>query len=214
MISPRLRRRKLGRSGTALIEFALTAPILVTILFGVADLAPTLMVKFKVGTATQAVADLAAQAATMQTADVSNFFSIGGDIMAPFAGAPLVLRVSNIASDGKGNAFVYWSCGQGTLGPLAARSNIASPPPGLISTSSNGADTSYVMVEGQYSYTPPAGFLMKSAQLTEVVAYTLPRVSTYVGPTMGAPNDVPTKPTAVNNTYSQTVNNVTCNNSN
>ncbi|RYE99252.1 MAG: pilus assembly protein, partial [Oxalobacteraceae bacterium] len=58
------RLRALGHAGTALIEFALTAPILVTLLLSVADLAPSLMVKFKVGTATQAVADLAAQTAT------------------------------------------------------------------------------------------------------------------------------------------------------
>lgn len=218
LINPHHRRRKLncssgrlGRSGTAVIEFALVAPLLVSLLLSVADLAPSLMVKFKLGTATQAVADLAAQAATMQAADVANFFAIGGDVMAPFSGTPLIQRVSNIASDGKGSAFVYWSCSQSGLAPLAARSTVASPPSGLISTSSNGTNTSYIMVESQYSYTAPAGFILKAAQLMNVVAYTLPRVSTYVGPTTGDPNYTPTKPTAVNYTYTLSNNGVTCN---
>lgn len=211
LITSRIRRRTPGRSGTAVIEFALTAPLLVTLLLGVGDLAPTLMAKFKVGTATQAVADLAAQAATMQAADVLNFFAIGGDVMAPFAGTPLIQRVTNVASDGKGRAFVYWSCGETGLAPFAARSTIASPPAGLISTASNGTDTSYVMVESQYSFTPPAGFILKTTQLMTVTAYTLPRVSTYIGPTTGAQGYVPTKPSAANNTYSQSVGSVTCN---
>lgn len=173
------------------------------------DLAPALMAKFKVGTATQAVADLAAQAATMQAADVANFFAIGGDVMAPFSGTPLVLRVSNIASDGNGNAFVYWSCSQSTLAPLTART-VVTPPSGILTLTSNGKDTSYVIVESQYSFTPPAGFVLHGTQLMAVTSYTLPRVSTYIGPSTGTPGYVPPKPSAVTGTYTIIGNGVTC----
>lgn len=203
------RFRKRHRSGTAIIEFALLAPLLVTLLLGVCDLAPTLMVKFKVGTATQAVADLAAQTATVQATDIPNLFGIGGDVMAPFAGAPLIQRISNIASDGT-KAFVYWSCGKTPLDPLATFTQVT-PPTGLIATDKSGTDTSYVIVESQYKYTPPAGLVLKTTQLMTVTAYTLPRVSTYIGPTTGQAGYVPTKPSASRYTTVTITNGVTCN---
>ena len=209
MIPALRRRRKLSRSGTAVIEFALTAPLLVLLLLGVADLAPSLMVKFKVGTATQAVADLAAQSATIQASEVPNLFSIGSDVMAPFAGTPLIQRISNIASDGT-KAIVYWSCGEGSLTPLNVLDTVT-PPSGLIAANSTGIDTSYVIVESLYSYTAPAGLILKSAQLMAVTAYTFPRVSTYIGPTTGAADYVPPKPSAIKYSTTTVVGAVTCN---
>ena len=209
------RRSPFNRSGAALIEFALTAPILVSLLLGVCDLAPTLMAKFKVGAATQTVADLATQSATMQTSDITDYFASGADVMAPFSGTNLLFRVSNIASDGNGNAFVYWSCGQG-MKPLDARSAVTSTPTGtalknLVSLTSNGTNTSYVMAESQYTYSAPAGFVLPSAQIMTGVAYTMPRVSTYIGPTTGDPNYVPASPTNARNIFSFNLGSVNCN---
>lgn len=185
------------------------APFLVSLLLGVCDLAPSLMVKFKVGTATQAVADLAAQSATVQVGDIPNLFNIGSDIMAPFNGALLLQRISNIASDGT-KAFVYWSCGEGTnMKPLDVFTQVT-PPTGLIATDKTGTDTSYVMVESQYNYTPPAGYILKSAQVMTVTAYTLPRISTYIGPSTGQAGYIPTKPSASRNSTTTTVSGVTC----
>lgn len=202
---------RLGRSGSALIEFALLAPILITLLLSVADVAPTLMMRFKFGTATQAVADLATQSSTMTTGDVANDFAIGSDVMVPFSGATLVLRITNVASDGNGNAFVYWSCGQGVLPPPQARTAVTSIPAGLISLGKSGLNTSYVMVESQYTYTAPAKFIFRNPQVTKMISYTLPRVSTYIGPTTGDPSYVPPAPASTHYNYTTTVNGVTCN---
>ena len=167
------------------------------------------MVKFKVGTATQAVADLAAQTATIQPSDIPNLFAIGSDVVAPFSGTPLIQRISNIASDGS-KAFVYWSCAESPLKPLNVFDAVT-PPNSIIATDKSGTDTSYVIVESQYSYQAPAGFIMKSAQLMTINAYTLPRVSTYIGPSNGVAGYVPTKPSASKYATVTIVNNVTCN---
>lgn len=202
------RFRERRRAGTAVIEFALLAPFLVMLLLGVCDLAPTLMVKFKVGTATQAIADLAAQSATVSPGDVPNLFAIGGDLMSPFDSAPLIQRISNIASDGA-TVFVYWSCGESkSLEQYKAYASVTTPT-GLIDATK--ADTSYIMVETLYNYTPPAGLVLKSAQLMTVTAYTLPRVSTYIGPSTGVAGYTPTKPSLSKNSSSVTINGVTCN---
>ena len=203
-------------AGIAAVEFALVAPILISLLLGMADLAPSLMVRFKVGTATQSVADLATQASTMQAADVANFFAIGSDVMAPFSSTNLVLRITNVATDGNGNAFVYWSCAQGSMTPMAARSAVTSTPTGtplanlLKLNSTLGTDTSYVMVEAKFTYTAPAAFLLRSPQVINVVAYTLPRVSTYIAGSDPNSNFTQAKPTATRYPYTIASGGVTC----
>ena len=218
-----------GRSGSVLIEFALIAPILVMLLLGLYDLVPALMVRFKFASATQAVADLAAQSKIIGTSDIANFFAAGGDVMAPFSASNLVLRISNIATDGAGRAFVYWSCGQGALGPYASTSTVSStatsPPTTIIanlqtllqmnpSTSGNfkinGADTSFVWVESQYTFTPVAGFVLRSTQTLTGTAFALPRLSTYIAGMTGVPVFVEPAPTAIRNSFPIALSNVSC----
>lgn len=192
-------------------------------MLGIFDLAPTLMVRFKLGGATVTVADLSTQSGTMQTADIANFFAAGADVMVPFSGTPLNLRISNVATDGQGNAFVYWSCASGSLSPTTARSTITTLPTGipvtniLQTTSSkqgtytiNVANTSMVMVESAYSYKSPVGLLFPNAQNLTNTAYTMPRVSTYIGPTTGAANYTPPLPTNTRNVYNVAVSGVNC----
>ena len=195
------------------------------------DLGPAMLVRFKLASATQAVADLATQSTTMQTADVVNFFGAGGDVMAPFSSSTLALRITNIASNGAGRAFVYWSCGQGSLPPYTATTTLTSSsspnstlPNGVSVTSLlafypglsggyvvNGTNTSFIMVESQYTFTPPAGFVIKAAQTLTNTAYALPRVSTYIGPSNGLLGFVPTPPNLILFSYPTSSNGITCN---
>lgn len=204
-----------NRSGSALIEFALIAPILVTLLLGMFDLGPALLVRFKLASATETVADIVTQAPTAQTSDIANFFGAGADVMVPFSSSSLLLRITNVASDGNGRAFVYWSCGQGSIPPITALTTLTStstPPltPNLLTTTSIGVNTSYVMVESQYTFKPPAGFVIKTAQTLNSIAYTMPRVSTFIGPTTGQNNYTATAPASASKTFSTTAYGVTC----
>ena len=226
MLTARRPRRGIWskRTGSAAVEFALIAPILTTLLLGAFDIGPSLMVKFKTTSATQTVADLATQAATMQTADIQNLFGAGSDVMTPFSGTPLVMRISNIATNGLGRAFVYWSCGQGALPPFAAATTVLTTPTGTPVSSllqlfpgisglfiTSGINTSYIMVESQYKYFAPAGLFLPGSQLMTSVAYALPRVSIYVGPTTGAVGFVPIPPILITSSYATTVGGLTCN---
>ena len=215
------------RSGAALIELALVAPILLALLLGMYDLGPAMMVRFKLASATQAVADIATQSATMQISDVVNYFSAGSDVMTPFSSSSLSLRITNVASNGLGAAFVYWSCGQGALPALDAASFVTNTPtgtplknllvlaPDLSGTYSPyipaGTNTSFIMVESQYTFTPPAGFVIRSAQTLTNTAYAMPRVSTYVAPSNGLLGFIPIPPTPLTiGSYSRSQSGVTC----
>lgn len=212
--------------GAAVMEFALVAPLLIMLLLGVSDLVPATMARFKAGNATQSVADLTAQFPEMQTSDVVNVFAGGRVVLAPFSGSTLILRLTNVASDGNGNAFVYWSCGQDSLPPYPAKSAVTATPTGtsvdtliwmknVVSGSyvENGTNTSYVMVESSYVYDAPAKFVLKTPQIMTNVAYMLPRQSSYVGfPWNGDPNSAPTAPASATQTGSTTLSNGTvCN---
>lgn len=159
---------KCDRGGAA-IELALLLPLAVLLCFGGYDLASATAVSRKVTITARALADLTSQYATMSTADMSTVINASTQIMAPYASAPLTIRISEITTDNTGlNATVTWSVGQNQNAYVSA-----SPihlPAGM-----NTPNTSYIFSEVGYAYKPVVNFVglfRLSDQL-----YMLPRVS-------------------------------------
>ena len=216
-------------SGVSAIEFALVAPFLILLLLGMSDFAPSFVARFKAAHANGSFGDLVAQSSALRTADIEADYAAADDVMTPYASNTLDLRVTNIYSDGKGRAYVYWSCGQGALPPLAAKSQVTSTPTGvpvdsllylksplivlpvplpLLPTSPNGTNTSYVMAESTYSYMAPAQFVLVGPQTMTSVVYLYPRQSPYIGfPWNGDANTPPPMPTATKTTSSLSLSN-------
>ena len=224
----RLARRTTGGDdkGTAMVEFALIAPLLLVLLLGVSDVTLTTLAKFKSSTATQAAVDLATQSINLRPTDMTNIMAGAANTMAPFSTATLVLRITSVASNGTGTAFVYWSCGQGALPPYAAKSTVTTVPTGSTidnfinrytyfdgTYNYNGKNTSFIEVESLYVYTPPAQFVIRTPQTMASTFYTLPRQSAYIGfPWDGTPANPPTAPASTTKTGSTTLANGTlCN---
>lgn len=207
--------------GTAMVEFAIVAPVFLLLVLGISDVAITTMAKSRSATATQSAVDLTTQSVNLQTSDMVDIFAGAADVMAPFSAATLILRITSIASDGNGTAFVYWSCGQGSLTPYAAKSSVTTVPTGspidnfinryTISSGGynyNGANTSFIEVESKYVYTAPAGFVIQGPQTMVSVFYTLPRQTAYVGfPWDGTTTNLPTAPASTTKTASTTLSN-------
>ena len=216
------RLRGFGRStaGVSAIEFTLVAPFLIIFLLGVSDFVPSFVARFKAAHANGSFGDLVAQSSALQTSDLAADYAGGADVMTPFDSTSLNMRVTNIYSDGQGHAYVYWSCGQGTLPPLAAKSAVTSTPTGTavgsliylyslpLGVGNNGTNTSYVMSESTYSYSAPAQFILKGSQTFKSVYYLYPRQSAYIGfPWDGNANDPPPTPTSTTKTASLTLSN-------
>lgn len=202
MLTPwlRIRSRLLARvdRGAAIIEFALLVPILILALCGLSDFAITIFARLLTANAASGLSDLVSQSSMLQTSDITNVYNAAYAMMQPLSSSSLTLRVTNVAADGNGNAFVYWSCGHGTLGPYVARSNMTTSPTGSPITNNYlylydnypyfaptyhfaGTNTSFVMVEAVNNITPPTQFVLKTTQVMSTTSYTLPRISTYVG---------------------------------
>jgi Flp pilus assembly protein TadG len=221
-----IRRFARDRSGVSAIEFAIVTPLLLLLLLGMSDITPTIMARFQLNHATEATGDLVTEYSLLQTSDVLNVYAAASDMLAPFPSTTLTMRITNVYSDGNGHAYVYWSCGQGALPPWAARSAVTTTPTGatvnnfvLLSKGQggaymyNGTNTSYVMAESQYVYTPPAQFVIRSPITFTNTAYLLPREASYVGfPWDGVATDAPPAPTTTSKSTSVTLSNgVVCN---
>lgn len=136
------------RSGIAAVEFAMIAPVLILIYFGLAEFCQAYMAQRRMGHATSQVADIVAQAQTITADTVDDTFAIGGLILAPFPDSALGLRVTSITRGNDGVARVVWSRGQ----RMDVRSGVVTVPADLIA---NGE--SIIMSEGTYEFISPLG---------------------------------------------------------
>jgi Flp pilus assembly protein TadG len=210
----------------AAVEFALVVTVLLLMLLGICDVVPTWLVSTNVATAASTAADVAGEFSEMQTSDMVNVYSAAADVMSPFSATNQSLRITNVFSDGNGNAKVYWSCGNGNLAPYGALSTVTTTPTGspvaafvwLYNFNSggyqlNGTNTGYVFAEVSYSYSAPAQFVLRNAINMSGVAYYTPRSSSYVAfPWDGISTDAPTVPTLATKSMSvQLSNGATCN---
>ena len=204
--------------GVSLLEFALIAPMLILLLLGMIDITPALVAKTTSRHAAESLGDNASSYSQLQTGDMANIYASAGQVLSPLPATPLTVRISNIYSDGNGNAKVYWSCGQGTLTALVANSTVTTTPTGdsidnfvLRSNNgptANGTNTSFLMIESTYTYTSIAHYFITAPMTFSNTTYLQPRVTSYVGfPWNGNANSSPTVPASTTKTASVTLSN-------
>lgn len=127
------------RRGVSAVEFALIAPVMLLIYFGLVEFCQGYMAERRAAHTASMVADLVAQSGGTNVADLESTFLIGNMIMRPFSSAPLSIRVSSVTVDARGVATVEWSraksaqnAGADILPARAPGSVVADLPPGLI----------------------------------------------------------------------------------
>jgi Flp pilus assembly protein TadG len=135
-------------SGLAAVEFAMIAPVLILVYFGLAEFCQAYMAQRRMGHATSQVADIVAQSQTITADTIDDTFAIGGLILAPFPESPLALRVTSITRGTDGVARATWSRGKG----MTKLTGTVAVPAGLIA---NGE--TIIMSEGTYDYESPLG---------------------------------------------------------
>ncbi|MFE9084425.1 TadE/TadG family type IV pilus assembly protein [Brevundimonas sp. NPDC003935] len=153
-MSPRLRSGALlrfwrDRRGVSAIEFALIAPVMLVIYFGLIEICQGYMANRRASHTASIVADLVAQADETSTKDLTSVFAIGDMIMRPFSAADLSIRVSSVTMDANGVARIDWSRGNDkALVALTKNSTVSDLPPGLIERGE-----SLILGETEFKYT-------------------------------------------------------------
>ena len=154
-----------ARDGLAAVEFAIIAPVLVTMLLGTIELCNALECHQKVTRVASTAADLVAQASKVSNADLQDVFSAAAAVIYPFQQDDVAIVVSSVVSDGTGNGTVAWSVANAAGKVLSQDQAITLSQPIMSTCDVNGANCtpcakgtcSVIYTQVSYSYTSPIG---------------------------------------------------------
>jgi len=164
-----LRRFGCDDRGVSAVEFALLAPVMITLYFGSAEFCQGFMAQKRMGHATSQVADIISQDATVTGDELDDTFAVAQLIMAPYPTTSLKMRVSGVTRDTNGVAKIDWSRGSGltALGVGA----VVTVPAGMIA---NGEST--ILSEATYDYASPLRYLLPNVVRFKHTFYLRPRL--------------------------------------
>lgn len=162
------------RRGVSAVEFALLAPVMIAIYFGLAEFCQGFMAQQRVAHSTAQVADIVAQTDVVTKDEIDDTMAIGGLILAPFSSTPLKMRVTSVTRNSSGVAKVDWSRGGG-LAALAVGATVTVPA-GMIA---NGE--TIIMSEATYDYTSPLRYFLPGVTTFRNTYYLRPRLVDKVG---------------------------------
>ncbi len=161
------------------MEFALIAPVMVTLLLGTVEMCAALSCHQKVTMLASTGADLVAQAKTVSASDMDNIFSAVNAIVYPYSTANAKIVISSILSDGNGGGTVDWSKAQNATALTAG--DAVTIPSGLMPKDQCAKDAcSVILASVVYDYTSKFGsFLVGTVPMTDKF-YARPRRTTSV----------------------------------
>ena len=168
--------------GVAAVEFAVLAPLMVMVYFGVAELTDGLMASRKVSHVASAIGDLAAQSSTTTPTLIADIFSVGAQLMQPnpVTSSNLKMRLTSITVDTNNVPRVDWS--QATAGyapltkgapvtlPLAAKAAPTDPDTPFVPKGQ-----SVIMAEAHYIFASPVARYMPATSDLNDTLYLMPR---------------------------------------
>jgi Flp pilus assembly protein TadG len=165
-----MRRFGRDRRGVSAVEFALVAPVMIGLYFGVVEVSDGVGVDRKVSLTTAALANLTAQVATISSSDMTNILDASSAIISPYDKSKLKITVTCINIDSTKKATAMWS---------VTRNGASNSGTMTVPTALAVAGTQLVLAEASYAYTPIVGSnITGTINLSDKM---------YMSPRMGAP---------------------------
>jgi Flp pilus assembly protein TadG len=165
----RLRRLRRATAGTAAVEFALLAPLLILFYFGMAETCQLMIAQRRVSHSAAAMADLVTQGGELDTEERDDIFLAGRMILAPFPVEHYRVRLTSVVRTNDKNV-VDWSEVSGT--------GLAKLPKGSVATiktplTENGQ--SVVMAEVEFDHESTVGYALPGVMKLKHAAELRPR---------------------------------------
>jgi Flp pilus assembly protein TadG len=151
-MSKLLRSFKRDREGASAVEFAILAPLLITLYFGCVEITDGIATDRKVTLTAGALANLTSQSQTISVDGMTNILNASAAIIKPYSVGNLTATITCIKIDGAGIAKVKWSA---TLNGTARADNSTVTLPDAALQVPN---SSLVWSEVTYNYTPVVGY--------------------------------------------------------
>ena len=177
------------RRGAALVEFAIAAPVMLSLYLMAYTLSDAISANRKVTVATRALTDVTSRFNTASGSDVTNVLGAADKVLAPYSSGSnrATLRISEVQVTSATQAKVIWSCETGPGSALAANA-VVTLPSGMVTTSMipnasaappiTGAFI--VMGEVTYNYTPTFSYNGMGSMTFADRIFLVPRVSTNI----------------------------------
>jgi Flp pilus assembly protein TadG len=170
--------------GSAAIEFALLAPMMLTLFFGSFEVTNLLMLNLKLTAATEDAANLLAQTRStnnnVTTTDLSNFATAATMEMTPYSAAPystagLQLAFASVSfPTASGPATLVWHYELNSATEVVLNQTV-------LETLNNGTTTdSAIIVSSQITYTSPLSYVLGTSYTLTDIAYNRPRYVTSI----------------------------------
>jgi Flp pilus assembly protein TadG len=156
--------------GTSAVEFAMLLPLMLSLYLGAVEVSQAVAVDRKVTLSARSVADLVAQATSVNTTDLNNILEAATAVTAPYAAANLKVTVSQVKIDAEGNAKVDWS---------VAKNTTARPKDQTVTvpTALKIPNSTLIWGEVHYTYTPVVGYVLTGTLNLKDQIYMRPRLS-------------------------------------
>lgn len=144
-LSRALSRFRRDEDGVSAIEFALVAPVLITLYLGSVQLTLALTADRKVTAAASTIGDLVAQDEFVTDSEIGDIIAAGHAILEPFTPAGFDVRITSVRMNSDEEIYVDWSDGYGLPAhPPDAELDL---PDGLLAP-----NNSIILVEVEYLY--------------------------------------------------------------
>jgi Flp pilus assembly protein TadG len=158
--------------GVSAVEFAMILPLMLSLYLGAVEVSQAVAVDRKVTLSARSVADLVAQATSVNTTDLNNILEAATAVTAPFSPTNLKVTVSQVKIDAQGNAKIDWSVAKNTT--ARPKDQTVTVPAAL--KIPNQA-TTLIWGEVQYTYTPVIGYVITGTLNLKDQIYMRPRLS-------------------------------------
>ena len=159
--------------GMSAVEFAIVLPFMLALYLGSVELGNGLAVQFRTTLAARTVADLTSQYVSVDKPTINGIMGAASTVMAPYSAASMVVTLSEVTTDNKGQGSITWSDAlHGTpraVGqPVTLPANLQTP------------NISVIWGEVTYPYTPALGYVVTGTITLYRSVYFYPRLSTTV----------------------------------
>ena len=147
-----LRRFRRDIAGVSAVEFAIIAPVLITMYFGTIQITMALIADRKLSQTATTLGDLVTQDEYVTDTELAQILGAADAVMEPFPTNTLNLRISSVRMDENGDLFIDWSEVTGNYVAYSKGLEPTGIPDGLMTEGE-----SIIWVEATYDYTAPLG---------------------------------------------------------
>jgi Flp pilus assembly protein TadG len=157
-------------TGTAMIEFAITLPVLLTLYLGCVQICDVVAVYRKTTTTARTIVDLTSQQTQVSDSTLQSILDASSQVMAPYSTTRLRMVVTQVTINNAGVAKVDWSV-KSTNAPSADTKDTTYTLPAGVAVN----DTSLIIGKVNYDYSASIGGVLDTVMPLADTIYMYPR---------------------------------------